>query len=108
MLCLELKVLDSGVQNLSVDDCDEYHNLSLADDGYGYGFNQIQAKGVHGILSPYHAYIDTCASYSIWNGLILSLNGKSKTLRLAMPTSGCSTLQKWQQHQSYMPTRTNL
>jgi hypothetical protein len=34
----------------------------LADNGYG--LIQKQAKGVQGILSPYHAYIDTCASYA--------------------------------------------
>ena len=106
MLCLELKLMDSGIQNLSVDDCDEYHNLFSADDGYGYRFIQIQAKGVQGILFPYHAYIDTCASYSIWKGLISSLKGKPKMLRLAMPTSGCLTSQKWQQRRSYTPTRT--
>ena len=55
-------MLDVGVQNLNVDDCDEEHNLFSADDGYG--LVQKQVKGVRGILSPYHAYIDTCASYS--------------------------------------------
>jgi hypothetical protein len=96
--CPELKLLDSVVQKLSVDDCDEEHNLFLASDGYG--FVQKQSKGVRGILSPYHAYINTCTSYSIWKELISSLKGKPKTLRLAMPTSGCSTLQKWQQRRS--------
>ena len=50
--CPELKLLDAGVQNLNIDDCSEEHSLLK------------QAKGVRGILSPYHAYIDTCASYS--------------------------------------------
>jgi hypothetical protein len=58
----ELKLLDTGVQNLNIDDCCKEHSLFLADDGYG--LVQKQAKGVQGILSPYHAYIDTCASYS--------------------------------------------
>jgi hypothetical protein len=60
--CPELKLLDTGIQNLNIEDCSEEHNLFSADDGYG--LIQKQAKGVRGILSPYHAYIDTCASYS--------------------------------------------
>ncbi len=42
--CPELKLLDSGIQNLNIDDCDNEHNLFLADDGYG--LIQKQAKGV--------------------------------------------------------------
>jgi hypothetical protein len=60
--CPELKLLDLGVQNLNIGDCNDEHSLFSADDGYG--LIQKQAKGVQGILSPYHAYIDTCASYS--------------------------------------------
>ena len=60
--CPKLKLLDTGVQNLNIDNCSKEHNLFSADDGYG--LVQKQAKGVRGILSPYHAYIDTCASYS--------------------------------------------
>ena len=60
--CPELKLLDMGVQNLNIDDCSEDPSLFSADDGYG--LIQKQAKGVRGILSPHHAYIDTCASYS--------------------------------------------
>jgi hypothetical protein len=33
--CLELKLLDVGVQNLNINDCDKEHNLYSADDGYG-------------------------------------------------------------------------
>ena len=58
----KLKLLDMGIQNLNIDYCSEEHNLFLADDGYG--LVQKQAKGVQGILSPYHEYIDTCESYS--------------------------------------------
>jgi hypothetical protein len=50
--CSELKLLDAGIQNLNIDDCDEEHNLFLAADGYG--LVQKQAKGVQGNLSPYH------------------------------------------------------
>jgi hypothetical protein len=60
--CSELKLLNTGVQNLNIDDCNEEHNLFSAEDGYR--LVQKQAKGVRGILSPYHAHIDTCASYS--------------------------------------------
>jgi len=51
--CPELKLLESGIQNLNIDDCKEEHNLFSADDGYG--LVQKQVKGVRGILSPYHA-----------------------------------------------------
>ncbi len=54
--------MDKDVQNFNINDCDKEHNLFLAYDGYG--LVQKQAKGVQGILSPYHAYIDTCASYA--------------------------------------------
>ncbi len=60
--CPKLKLLDSGIQNLNIDDCNDEHNLFSANDGYG--LIQKQAKGVQGILSPYHTYINTCASYS--------------------------------------------
>jgi hypothetical protein len=33
--------------------------------------------------------------------------GRTEDPQLAMPTSGHLTLQEWQQHQLYMPTRTN-
>jgi hypothetical protein len=59
--CPELKALDKGIQNFDIDDCDKEHNLFSAGDGYR--LVQKQAKGVQGILSPYHTYIDTCASY---------------------------------------------
>ena len=42
--CPELKLLDTGVQNLNIDDCSEEHSLFSADDGYG--LVQKQAKGV--------------------------------------------------------------
>jgi hypothetical protein len=48
--CPELKLLDTGVQNLNIDNCSEEHNLFLADDGYR--LIQKQAKGLRGILSP--------------------------------------------------------
>ena len=50
--CPELKLLDAGIQNLNMDDCDEEHNLFSAADGYG--LVQKQAKGVQGNLPPYH------------------------------------------------------
>ena len=48
--CPELKLLDTGVQNLNIDDCSKEHSLFSADDGYR--LIQKQAKGVQGILSP--------------------------------------------------------
>ena len=60
--CPELQVLDVGVQNLNVEDCDDAHTLFSTDDGYG--MIQKQKKGVRGLLSPHHVYIDTCVSYA--------------------------------------------
>ena len=42
--CPELKLMDAGVQNLNIDNCDMEHNLFLADNGCG--LVQKQAKGV--------------------------------------------------------------
>ncbi len=42
--CPELKLLDTGIQNLNIEDCSEEHNLFSADDGYG--LIQKQAKGL--------------------------------------------------------------
>jgi len=42
--CPKLKLLESGIQNLNIDDCEEEHNLFSADNGYG--LVQKQAKGV--------------------------------------------------------------
>jgi hypothetical protein len=42
--CPKLKLLDTGIRNLNIDDCSEEHNLFLADDDYG--LIQKQAKGV--------------------------------------------------------------
>jgi hypothetical protein len=51
-----------GIQNFNIDGCNKGRNLFLANDGYG--LVQKQAKGVRGILFPYHTYIDTCTSYA--------------------------------------------
>jgi hypothetical protein len=40
----ELKLLDTGVQNLNIDNCSKEHSLFSAGDGYG--LVQKQAKGV--------------------------------------------------------------
>ena len=42
--CPELKLLELGIQNLNIDDCEEEHNLFSADEGYG--LIQKQVKGV--------------------------------------------------------------
>jgi hypothetical protein len=71
--CPKLKVLDEGVQNFNIDDCNKEHNLFSANNGYG--LVQKQTKGVRGILSPYHTYINTCASYASipYSELLLNL-----------------------------------
>ncbi len=60
--CPELKLLDTSVQNISIDSCNKEHTLLSADNRYG--LVQKQAKGVRDILSPHHMYINTCASYT--------------------------------------------
>ena len=60
--CPELKLLGAGIQNIIVNSCNEEHTLFSSDDRNG--LVQKQAKGVWGILSPHHMYIDTCASYT--------------------------------------------
>jgi hypothetical protein len=50
------------MQNININSRNEEHTLFSADDGHG--LVQKQAKGVRGILSPHHMYIDTCASYA--------------------------------------------
>jgi hypothetical protein len=54
--------LEVGIQNIKIDKCNKEHTLFSANDGYG--LIQKQEKGVQGILSPYHTYIETCASYA--------------------------------------------
>jgi hypothetical protein len=76
--CPKLKALDEGIQNFNVDDRDKEHNLFLVDNGYE--LVQKQAKGVQGILSPYHAYIDNCASYTSTPYLELLSNLEKKEL----------------------------
>jgi hypothetical protein len=78
--CPELKLRDTGVLNLNIDDCNEEHILFLANDGYG--LVQKQAKGVRGILSPYHTYINTCTSYSstTYSELLLNLKKQAHGL----------------------------
>ena len=53
---------EHGVQNLSIEDCHEGHNLFLTDDGCA--LVQKGKTGVQGLLSPWHVFIDTCASYA--------------------------------------------
>ncbi len=88
-------MLDKGVQNFNINDCNEEHNLFLADNGYR--LVQKQAILVRGILSPYHAYIDTCASYTstLYPELLLNLKkdlrgliGHSNAGSCRMDTSG--------------------
>ena len=50
------------MQNLSTEECHEGHNLFLTDDGCI--LVQKGKTGVQGLLSPWHVFIDTCASYA--------------------------------------------
>jgi hypothetical protein len=59
--------MDVGVQNLNIGDCEEGHGLFLFKKDKGLAIMQDkekEEKGVQGILSKYHLYIDTCASYA--------------------------------------------
>ena len=55
-------MLDAGAQNINVNSCNKEHTLLSADNRYG--LVQKQVKGVRGILSPHHMYIDKCTSYA--------------------------------------------
>ena len=50
------------MQNLSIEECHEGHNLFSTDDGCI--LVQKGKTGVRGLLSPWHVFIDTCASYA--------------------------------------------
>ncbi len=62
--CPLLKEFDQqyGVQNFSIKECNEGHILFAVDDGWT--LIQKGKKGVQGILSPYHVFYNTCASYA--------------------------------------------
>ncbi len=67
--CPELQVqeINIGVQNLNIGNCEESHGLFLSKKEEGLAIVQDKEKkekGVQGILSKYHLYIDTCASYA--------------------------------------------
>jgi hypothetical protein len=67
--CLKLQVqeINVGVQNLNIGECEEGHGLFLFKKDEGLAIVQDEEKeekGVQGILSKYHLYIDTCASYA--------------------------------------------
>ena len=54
-----------GVQNFHVGDGEDAHALFSADEDDGLGLVQKnEERGVRGILSKHHIYIDTCASYA--------------------------------------------
>jgi len=72
--------MDAGIHNLNIEDCNKEQNLILANTGYW--LVQKQAKGVHSIYSPYHAYIVTCASFSSTPYPELLLNLKKQACRL--------------------------
>jgi hypothetical protein len=67
--CHELQVqeINVGFQNLNIDNCEEGHGLFLSKKDKGLAIMQDkekEEKGVQGIVSKYHLFIDTCASYA--------------------------------------------
>jgi hypothetical protein len=61
------------VQNLNVEDCVEGHGLFSTDEEFEMlqkedtskaAVRQQGQKGIRGILSPHHVYIDTCATFA--------------------------------------------
>ena len=69
--CPELQIEE--VQNLNVEDCVEGHGLFSADEEFEMlqkedtskaAVRQQGQKGIRGILSPHHVYIDTCATFA--------------------------------------------
>jgi hypothetical protein len=62
--CPLLKEIDQQhcMQNFLIKECNKGHNLFSADDGWT--LIQKGKKGVQGILSPNHVFINTCASYA--------------------------------------------
>jgi hypothetical protein len=73
MSCPELQI--EGVQNLNIEDCVQEHSLISADDNYKMFQREKKVitkemhfpwekRGIHGILSPHHMYIDTCATFA--------------------------------------------
>jgi hypothetical protein len=77
--CLELQVLVLGIQ-INIDKCNKEHALFYSNDGYD--LIQKQEKGVQGILSPYHAFIDMCTSYASTLYPHLLTNLKNEKCRL--------------------------
>jgi hypothetical protein len=64
---LQVQEINVGVQNLNIGNCEEGHGLFLSKKDEGLGIMQNkekEEKGVQGILSKYHLYIDTCSSYA--------------------------------------------
>jgi hypothetical protein len=59
--------INAGVQNLNIGNCEEGHGLFLPKKDEGLAIVQDkekEEKGVRGILSKHHLYIDTCTSYA--------------------------------------------
>jgi hypothetical protein len=55
---------EQGVQNLSIEDCNEGRGLLMTQDEEECVLAQGSGGGICGILSPNHLYIDTCATYA--------------------------------------------
>ncbi len=65
--CPELQAQEPnvGIQNFLIDDCAEEHALFSPGEDKGLALAQEdEGRGVRGVLSKHHVYIDTCASYA--------------------------------------------
>ncbi len=59
-----MQELGVGMQNLSINICEEAHSLFLVNDGWVMVQEEEKEKGgVKGILSEHYVYIGRCASY---------------------------------------------
>ncbi len=62
----QVQEINVGVQNLNIANCEEGHDLFLFKKDEDLAIVQDKErgeKGVQGVASMYHLYIDTCASY---------------------------------------------
>ncbi len=96
---LKVKGMDNGVQNLSVEECNDSHGLLTAQDEAECALPQGSGRGVHGILSPDHLYIDTCATYASMPYAHLPNNLRKQMRGLCGHTNSGSTTMNGQSRQ---------
>jgi hypothetical protein len=87
------KLQIEGVQNLNIKDCVQEHSLFSADDNYEMFQREKKVitkeisfprgkRGIHGILSPHHVYIDTCTTFvsTPYPHLLMNLKKEERAL----------------------------